>query len=303
MPIRVVLVFVGLLGWCATASSQELEPRRWSHLPTGTNFIGGGYVYSKGDVFFNPVLEIEDATVVMHTAALKYIRTFEAFGKSARIDVAAAHQDGTWKGLLNGVPARADRSGWADPVARVAVNLIGAPPLKGQEFAQYRAELETETIVGAALAVHVPLGEYSNDKLINLGTNRFTIRPQLGVIHNRGKWGFELTGATWFFTDNDDFFGGTRREQDPLLTIQGHMVYTFLPGLWLAGGLGYGWGGESAIDGDRKRDETSHLVFGASFGVPLNRHMGLKAGYLGTRSQNDTGQDSDSLILGVAFLW
>ena len=72
------------------AGSQELEPRRWTHLPTGTNFFGAGYAYSEGDVFFNPVLEIEDATVEMHTTALKYIRTFEVFGKSARIDLAAA---------------------------------------------------------------------------------------------------------------------------------------------------------------------------------------------------------------------
>jgi hypothetical protein len=153
------------------------------------------------------------------------------------------------------------------------------------------------------VAVHVPLGEYFDDKLINLGTNRFTIRPQLGVVHNRGKWGTELTGAAWFFTDNDDFFGDTRREQDPLFTIQGHLVYTFLPGLWLAGGVAYGHGGESTVDGDRKNDETRSIVFGASLGIPITRYFGVKIGYRGTRTQNDTGLDSDSLVTGASFLW
>ena len=301
--LRVVLIGIGLLAWGAVANAQELEPRRWSHLPTGTNFFGSGYAYTKGDVFFNPVLKIEDATVEMHTAALKYIRTFEVFGKSARADLAAAYQDGTWKGRLDGSPARANRSGWADPVLRVAINLFGAPPLEGEEFARYRAEIESETIVGAAVAVHVPLGEYFDDKLINLGTNRFAVRPQLGAVHNRGKWGYELTGSTWFFTDNDDFYGDTRREQDPLFTLQGHVVYTLRPGLWLAGGAGYGYGGESTIDGDRKNDETSSVVFGASLGVPITRYFGLKIGYLGTRTQNDTGLDSDSLVTGASFLW
>jgi len=177
-----------------------------------TNFHGGGYAFTNGDLSLDPVLKIEDATFEMHTVALKYIRTFELLGRSARVDLAGAYQDGTWKGTLDGVAARAERKGWADPVMRFAVNLYGAPPLEGQEFASYRAEQERETIVGAGLAVHVPLGEYFDDKLINLGSNRFTIRPQLGVVHNRGKWGFELTGSAWIYTDNDDFFGGKKLE-------------------------------------------------------------------------------------------
>jgi hypothetical protein len=305
VSFRVALVLFGLVAWSGAAGSQELQPRRWSHLPTGTNFLGGGYGYTDGDLSFDPALRIEDAEVETHTLAMQYIRTFEAFGRSARIDLAAAYQEGTWKGLLDGEPARVDRHGWADPSVRVAVNLFGAPPLKGKEFAEHRAsiETETETIVGAAVSVQVPLGEYMDDKLINLGTNRFTIRPQLGVLHDRGKWSLELTGATWFYTDNDDFFGDTRREQDPLLTIQGHAVYTFRPGLWLAGGVAYGGGGESTIDGDRKDDEISNLVFGGSLGIPLHPRFGLKVSYLGTRTQNDTGLDSDSLLLGTSLIW
>ena len=101
------------------------------------------------------------------------------------------------------------------------------------------------------------------------------------------------------FTDNDDFFGDTKREQDPLFSIQGHLVYTFRPGLWLA----YGHGGESTIDGDRKNDDTSNVVFGASVGFPISRNFGMKISYLGTRTQNGIGLDSDSLVTAVSFLW
>ena len=31
-------------------------------------------------------------------------------------------------------------------------------------------------------------GEYLDDKLINLGANRFAIRPQSGVVHTRGMF-------------------------------------------------------------------------------------------------------------------
>jgi hypothetical protein len=298
-----LLVPLLVLASALVAQAQELEPRRWTHLPTDSNFAGAGYAYTDGDLSLDPVLQIEDAEVEIHTLAFKYIRTFSLLGHSVRVDASDAYQNGSWKGTLNGVAARVDRSGMTDPILRVAVNLYGAPPLKGKEFARYRAGIENETIVGAALAVHLPLGEYFDDKLINIGTNRFTIRPQLGVIHNRGQWGFELTGSAWIFTDNNDFFGGKKLELDPLFAIQGHVVYTFRPGLWAAGGLAYGSGQNSTVDGVRKDDQKKNIVFGCSAGYSITRHFGVKIGYLGTRSQADTGIDFDSFIAGTSFFW
>ena len=75
------------------------------------------------------------------------------------------------------------------------------------------------------------------DKLINLGNNRFTFRPQFGVLHNRGKWAMELTTAAWLYTDNDEFFNGRHLEQDPFFTADSHLIYTFRPGLWLSASL------------------------------------------------------------------
>ena len=221
-----LLALLLVLALAPVVEAQELEPRRWTHLPTGTNFHGGGYAYTDGDLSFDPVLKIEDATFEMHTVALKYIRTFQLLGRSARVDLAGAYQDGTWKGNArwSSGPGGAERLGRSHRCALRSTS-TGRHPSKGEEFASYRAEQKRETIVGAGLAVHFPLGQYFDDKLINLGNNRFTIRPQLGVIHNRGKWGFELTGSAWIYTDNDDFFGGKKLEQDPFYTIQGHVVY------------------------------------------------------------------------------
>jgi hypothetical protein len=188
-------------------------------------------------------------------------------------------------------------------VVRLAVNLLGAPPLEGQEFADYRAEIKGETIVGAGLAVQVPLGEYLDDKLINLGSNRFTIRPQLGVVHSRGRWSFELTGSAWIFTDNDDFFGGRTLEQDPFFAIQGHVVCSFRPGLWIASGFAYGRGQESSVDGDSKNDRKDDIVWGLSVGYPITRSFGVKVRYLGRRAQADTGIDSDSFSVGASYFW
>jgi len=118
-----------ILGMPVLCVAQELEPRRWSHLPTGKNFAGGGYAYTEADIFLDPVLRIEDGEMEMHTWALKYIRTFELLQKSARIGFTQAYQEGRYTGLLNGVPTSIKRSGLADSVLRFAINLYGAPPL------------------------------------------------------------------------------------------------------------------------------------------------------------------------------
>jgi hypothetical protein len=286
-----------------TALSQELVPRRWSHLPIGTNFVGVGYAYTRADISFDPVLQIEDAKLDMHTVEVSYIRTVGLLGKSARADFKIPLQDARWKGLLAGQPASAHRQGMADPVVRFAVNVLGGPPLKGENFATYRADHEVETIVGLGLAVHLPLGQYSEDKLLNLGSNRFTIRPQLGVEHKRGNWIAELTASIWFFTDNNSFFNGLCRKQDPFFTAQAHLIYNFRPGFWasLSGALGYG--AESTIDNVEKDDIQRNVGWALGLGYSLTRRFGLKFSYVGIYNLSDVGTDSNTLILGASYFW
>jgi hypothetical protein len=304
-PQRTILfALLGIALSVLPAGAQELVPRRWSHLPTGMNFAGAGYAYTSGEIGFDPVLLIENVELSMHTVATKYIRTFEMFDRSARFDFTQAYHDARWEGLLDGVPAEAVRSGFGDTILRLSTNLIGAPPLQGKDFAAYRAShSERETIVGAALAVHLPTGHYLEDRLLNLGANRFTIRPQLGVVHNRGNWSMELTGAAWIHSENDDFFNGNRLQQDPLYTIQSHLVYTFRPGLWIGAGAAYGTGGTSTLNDIEKDDKKSNLAFGVSLGYPITPKFGVSVGYIGMRTQEDVGSDLNTFTAGFSLLW
>lgn len=305
MPVaglRVALALVALL-LATPGQGQDIEPRRWSHMPIGGNFGGAAYAYTTGDILFDPALRIENAQFDLQTVAGKYIRSFGLLGKSARVDVTQAYQIGTWTGLLNGAPATVERSGFADTSLRFAVNLIGAPPLASKEFAAYRAKTDSETIVGMGLVVQLPTGQYYEDKLINLGGNRFTFRPQLGVVHNRGKWSGELTTAAWIYTDNDDFFNGKRLEQDAVYSADAHLIYTFRPGLWLAASVGYGGAGLTFVNGVSSDNLQSNLGFGLGLGIPINRAIGVKIGYVGTRTQARTGLDADTFTAAVSVAW
>jgi hypothetical protein len=294
---------IGLALLALPCFAQDIEPRRWSHLPIGSNFGGTGYAYTSGEIFLNPVLRLEDGEFDLQTTAVKYIHSFELFGKSARVDLTQPYQSGTWSGLLNGSPTSVDRDGWADTNLRFAVNLYGAPPLTGREFAAYRATADCETIVGLGLLLQVPTGEYMEDKLINLGTNRFTFTPQFGVVHNRGKWSMEVSSSANFYTDNNDYFNGNTLEESCYLTGQGHLIYTFLPGFWISASTGYGYGGTSTINGKSTDDRKGNFGWGLSLGVPISRAAGFKLGYIGTRTDQDTGADTETFIAALSVMW
>ncbi len=283
--------------------AQDIEPRRWSHLPIGVNFAGAAYAHSSGDITLNPVLRIEDGEFDLNSIAFKYIHSFELLGKSARFDLTQTYQSGTWSGLLNGVPASTDRDGWADTALRFAVNLYGAPPLAGKEFAEYRATTDRETIVGAGILITLPTGEYLDDRLINLGSNRYTITPQFGLVHSRGNWSGELSTSANFYTENDDFLGNKTQEEDCYLVGQAHLTYTFRPGLWLCASTGYGYGGESSIAGKAANDRKGNFGWGLSLGVPISRTMGLKLVYISTRTDQDTGADTNTFAAGFSVMW
>ena len=292
-----------LLLFASPCLSEELEPRRWAHLPINTNFFGSGYAYTEADISFDPVLKIENVDMEMDTWVAKYIRSFSLFEKTARVSVLQAYQEGRWSGLLDGAPTTVKRSGWTDTRVRFAVNLYGAPPLQGKEYVKYRSETKVETIVGAALSVQLPTGDYMDDKLINLGSNRFTFRPQLGAVHTRGKWSIEATGIVALHSDNTDFYNGKKLEQDPLYSIHGHLIYTFRPGIWTSASAGYNYGGKSTVDGTKKDDLKQNLAWALAFGFPVSRHLGFKLAYVGTRTQESTGFDSDSFVVGASAFW
>ena len=124
--------------------------------------------------------DIQSAAI--NSLIVSYLRSFDLAGKTARFDVRLPYQQARWQGLLDGQPASVERSGMADPRLRLSVNFLGAPALKGNDYVAYRRSHPVNTIAGAALAVTLPLGQYYEDKLLNLGGNRYVIRPQVGQV-------------------------------------------------------------------------------------------------------------------------
>jgi hypothetical protein len=297
--IRAALGAVLAIAASGTMSrAQELEPRLWSNLPVGTNFLGASYGFSTGNIVVNPALPLQDVDARVGTVAVRYVRALDLGGLSGSFAAIVPWASGNWEGILEGQPADASRSGPADPRVRLMVNFLGAPALRGAEFAKYRPK----TVSGASLQIILPLGDYNASHLINIGSNRYTFCPEVGFSHTFGRTAVEVTGSAWFFTDNDDFFGGRTLEQDPLYALQVHLFYTFKPGLWVGVDAGAADGGETFVDGQSTGTIDKNTRYGVTLSVPIDRRQGLKLS-VSTGLTTRIGADFTSYGVGYQYMW
>jgi hypothetical protein len=268
------LTLVFGLGLSAPATAQSLEPRAYSPAPVGLNFIVIGYTNSQGGVVLDPSLPISDISARINIMTGGLSRTFGLFGRQASASLVLPYVWGDVSGNVGEERRAITRSGLGDVVGRFALNLVGGPALTMKEFLARRETMA----LGMSVVVTAPTGQYSPEKLINLGTNRWAFKPELGFTVPVGKWNFDTYAGVWIFTPNDAFYpGATRRTQDPLWAFQVHVSYTFLPGLWLAADGTYYTGGRSTLDGVQKDDRQSNTRIGVTASVPLSRTMAVKA--------------------------
>jgi hypothetical protein len=265
----------------------------------GLNFFAIGYGYSDGAVFLDPALPVEDVDADIHAVVARYVRTLSLFGKPAKLKVGLPWTDGHWDGFVEGEFRTRDATGVGDARVVIETQFAGAEARTVREFRGYKP---APTVWGARLQVIVPIGQYDNTKAINLGANRWGLIPEVGFSRAIGKWSLEGAVGAWFFGDNDDYFGGHYLEQDPLLVTKIHAVRTIRPGLWWALSAGYGYGGRTTVDGDRKETIQRNWRVSAKLAYPLTPTQGVSVSIV-SGGNAGAGTDFDAIALGYQVAW
>lgn len=290
---------LGLVVVCSTSlPAQELVPASYTPAPYGVNVLSLASQYNTGDISFDPVLPIDVSDAKILGSTLGYARTLNIAGRSANVGLIVPYILGDLKGLYLGEPASAERSGLGDIAFRGAINLYGGPAMSPKEFSTYRPR----TLIGASLIIKGPTGQYDSSKLINIGTNRWSFKPEIGVVQVIGRWAIDAYVGAWFFTDNTEFFGGTTRAQDPIYSTQVHLRYLFKPGLWAAVDGNFWIGGQTSINGAANDDEQRNSRVGATLSMRLggrhNLRVAVSAGAI-TR----IGGDFNSVGVSYNYSW
>jgi len=278
----------------ALAAAQSLDPRAYSNLPVGLNFLLAGYGYSRGELALD-ALPLEDGRTRVHALPIGYVRSLDVFGNSGNIALLLPLVDLTATGTFQGVTeVRREVSGLADPMVRLAVNFYGAPAMRSDEFTAWGQGL----IIGASLAVTAPFGQYDKDRLVNIGSNRWSIKPELGLSQAFGRWTVELAAGVTWFTRNDEFFNGNTREQDPLYSVQLHLTRQLGRGAWGAFSATYYEGGRNCINGVESTQVIGGSRLGLTLSLPVDRRNSVRlSAHSGVYAR--TGSDFD----GVGAIW
>jgi hypothetical protein len=280
------------------ASAQELEPGAYWPIPVGLNIVTVSNAFNFGDVAFDPSAPIDEASATINTTAFAFTRAFDLGGRSANVSVVLPVVGGHIEGRYLGEPAEVGRFGLGDPRFRLAMNLYGAPAMTPQESVTYRLE----TIVGVSVTVAPPFGQYDPAKLINLGTNRWSFKPEVGISRGYRQWVLEAMAGVWFFTDNTDFFGGRTRTQDPIVATQVHVTYRFKRTMWLAADANYFTGGQTTIGGNENLDFQRNSRIGATFSSAIDRHQAIRVS-VSRGAFTTIGADFTSIAVGYNYAW
>ncbi|WP_163408231.1 transporter [Flavobacterium ajazii] len=253
---------------------QDLEPRVYANVPKDLNVVGFGYAYLDGNVLTEPSLPISDFKIQSHNLLATYVRTFGIANKLARVQVALPYSFMDGSANVSGDFITGSRTGFGDTKIRVGVNLLGSPALDRSEFRNY----EQKTIFGISLVTSIPTGKYYGDKRVNIGTNRWAFKPEIGISKRFSQVYAELYGGMWFYTDNDDFLG-KKLEQKHTYSLQGHASYYFKNSMWLGFNTNWFFGGKTITDGVSDDSEIDNWRIGGTFSTPIAKGQSLRFQY------------------------
>jgi len=241
---------------------------------------------------------LEDANIEAHSMILAYVHTLDLWGMSGNFSLVAPYACASGSAKFAGESRERNICGFGDPRFKLAINVYGAPALSLKEFADYKQDI----IVGTSFQITPPAGQYDSTKLLNIGTNRWSFEPEIGLSKSVGHLTMELTAGATFYSDNTDYLEGHTLEIEPVYSIQGHIIYNLKSNIWCSLDGTYYWGGQTAINGVKGDTLQENTRVGATLSLPINRHNSVKL-YASSGVSTRTGSNFDTLGVSWQYRW
>jgi len=269
-----------VLLFASRVAAQELEPRSYSPSPIGASFFVMNYSYSSGGILFDPTIPVTGVHAYVSAITPAYGHTFAIGNAQALFTIGMPYAWGPFLGqvVTTGQDSSITRAGVGDLRAKFSLNFIGSPALTPAEFAK---RPPSRFLMGASLAISAPTGQYFADKLINIGANRWAFKPEIGASYNwNAKLYLDLYAGAWLFGTSHNFYPGTSTQtQDPLVSLQFHASYTFMPRTYLA--LESTWynGGQSHLNNGPPSTRTDNTRIGLLFAYGFTPKQSVKVSW------------------------
>jgi hypothetical protein len=286
-----LVLFLLYLIFPASALAQGEGPRVYMPAPVGTNVLSATWMDLESNMNFAGSILIPNADIQSTAVALNYNRYFALGDRLAEIWVTGI--GGEISGTADTAPIgtrSTDVSGIADPYFAIRVGLKGAPALKPAEFVETPQKFQIFALAG----ISMPWGDYEQNRPLNLGTNRWSLRLGLPMTMPLGK----KPGSTWLeihpnvyiYGDNDEPFRAMTRSQDPMYVLESHLTHNFTPKFWAGLDLRYQNGGETTTDGLKDDNKVNRLGGGISAGYTFSRSWSGFVSYGEVISETDNSK-------------
>ncbi len=297
LEIFITVIFLQLI-YISNLKSQEIEPRFYANIPKGFNALALAYTYSNGDIVTEGTSPIQDLKISSNTPVLGYVRTFSLFKCLSRIQVNIPYTFLSGNAQLRGKDTSATRSGFSDARVRFGINFYGSPALSPAEFVKYKQG----RIIGSSLVISVPIGQYYPEKLINLGSNRWGFKPEVGISNNFNRFFVEAYAGVWLYTKNNEYLKTNTLSQNPLLSFQFHVSYLFPNFMWVAINSNYSNGGQTSLNGKSNNDYQNNVRIGVTYSTPITKNLSAKLQYH-SAAETRSGGNYKIFALTLQYTW
>ena len=252
--------------------AQFAEAHHYDNAPVGVNQVELAYAYAHANASIDTSLVVAGASFNLNQGTITYTRYFGFLHRVAWVD--ASVPIAGLGGSVSGTGIHGAITGAGDSSYALTALLKGGPALGVAQFADYKPA----TTVGVSLTVTAPTGQYNSNKLLNLGTDRWSFKPEIAVSHPFGheqKWQCDLYAHAYFFTDNTSYHGREILRQQPLPGLEGHMSYFVAKNVWASIDMLYSFRGSTVVNGVDQNDAQKNFMLGSEVNVALNPQNSL----------------------------
>lgn len=254
------------------AYAQFTEAHHYDNTPVGINQVELAYAFSHANASIDTSVIVTGANLNLNQGTVSFTHYFGFIHHL--VWVQASVPLAGLGGSVSGTSVQGSVTGGGDSGYTVSMLLKGAPALTVEQFADYKPT----TTVGMSLTISAPTGQYNSNKLLNLGSDRWSFKPEVALSHPFGpeqRWEFDAYANTYFFTDNTTYHGVQILRQQPLPGVEGHISYSFLNNLWASLDTRYSFRGVTVVDAVEQNNAQQNFILGSEVNVSLNARNSL----------------------------
>jgi hypothetical protein len=267
-----VCLALAVSGLPRPACAQFTDPRNYENSPVGVNQLELAYAYAHSDTSIDSAIVIAGASLNLNQGTVGYARYFSVFHRMAWIEPSIPIA--VLNGSISGTNVSRSTSGAGDSSYQMAMLLKGGPALSVAEFSNYKPT----TTLGLSLAITAPTGLYDSGKILNLGADRWSFKPEFGVSYPFGpqqKWALDAYANSYFYTDNTSYHGAQILRQEPLPGFEGHISYSFLDSLLGSLDARSSFRGDTYVNRVDQNNLQRNFILGTEMILSLNARNSL----------------------------